>query len=65
MVVADHYPPFHAGDRIRWVELFGALKSADYSGLINFEPSTSRARGGAIEAAGAFPERIVEMARDR
>ena len=64
-VDTDHYPPFHAGDRIQWVELFGALKSADYSGLINFEPSTSRARVGAIEAAGAFPERIVEMARDR
>ncbi len=28
-------------------------------------PSTSRARVGAIEAAGSFPERIVEMARDR
>ena len=64
-VDTDHYPPFHAGDRIQWVELFGALKSADYSGLINFEPSTSRARVGAIEAAGAFPERIVEMAHDR
>ena len=64
-VDTDHYPPFHAGDRIQWVELFGALRSADYSGLINFEPSTSRARFGAIEAAGAFPERIVAMAHDR
>ena len=64
-VDTDHYPPFHAGDRIQWVELFAVLKSVDYRGLINFEPSTSRARVGAIEAAGAFPERIVEMARER
>jgi sugar phosphate isomerase/epimerase len=63
-VDTDHYPPFHAGDRIQWVELFGVLKSVDYRGLINFEPSTSRARVGAIEAAGAFPEKIVEMAHD-
>ena len=64
-VDTDHYPPFHAGDRIQWVELFGVLKAVDYRGLINFEPSTSRARVGGIEAAGTFPERIVEMAHDR
>jgi sugar phosphate isomerase/epimerase len=61
-VDTDHYPPFHAGDRIQWVELFGMLKSVDYPGLINFEPSTSRARDGGIEAAGTFPDRIIEMA---
>jgi len=61
-VDTDHYPPFYEGDRIQWVELFRMLKSVDYEGLINFEPSTKRARKGVIEVIGAFPERIVEMA---
>ena len=59
---SDHYPPLVDGDLIRWVELFRMLRTVEYAGDINFEPSGEPIHSGTLAAVAAAPERIVEMA---
>jgi len=57
----DHFPPFVAGDTIRWLEIFRKLRQIDYAGLFNFEPAGEPTHQGTLTAVGSAPERIVEM----
>ena len=57
----DHFPPLCDGDEIQWVELFRELRAMGYAGDMNFEPSGEPKHPDSVQAAGAFPERIVEM----
>ena len=58
----DHFPPLCDGDEIQWIELLRGLRSMGYAGDMNFEPAGEPKHPDSVQATGAFPERIVEMA---
>jgi len=58
----DHFPPLAAGDEIQWRELLRMLRSVDYPGYMNFEPSGDPVHSGTLEQTSRAPERLAEIA---
>ena len=58
----DHHPPMVEGDGIEWVELFRALRAAQYGADMNFEPQGDPIHADTLEYTARAPERIVAMA---
>ena len=57
-----YHPPMVEGNGIEWVELFRALRSAQYGGDMNFEPQGDPIHADTLEYTARAPERVVAMA---